>query len=200
MNESIYYNIDKIHAAISQGKKVTFKYFEWVVHFNGSEKFKKQYRKNGHPYEVSPWALTWDNENYYLVAYDTETDRIKHYRVDKMYDIGVSEAKRDGQTQFKSFDMAVYSKGIFGMFSGGIETVKMQFANHLVGVVLDRFGREVFINQVDDEHFAIVVKVAVSPQFLSWVFGFGKDIKIISPQTVVDRFKQQINESLNQYE
>ena len=97
MNESIYYNIDKIHIAIAQGKKITFRYFEWIVNFSSSEKFKKNYRKAGDFYVVSPWALTWNEENYYMVGYDTEMNLIKHYRVDKMELIEVTEEQRDGK-------------------------------------------------------------------------------------------------------
>ena len=92
MNESIYYNIDKLHTAIGEGKQIRFQYFQWTV-----EK-KEALRRDGGWYCVSPWHLRWDDENYYLIAYDAEADRVKHYRVDKMKRITLLEAPRLGQS------------------------------------------------------------------------------------------------------
>ena len=60
MNESIYYVVDDIHKAISEDRQISFQYYEWNV------KKQKQLRKNGQVYKVSPWVLTWDDENYYI--------------------------------------------------------------------------------------------------------------------------------------
>ncbi len=106
MNESIYYNIDALHQAIAQGKQISFRYFQWPV------------PPGGERYQVSPWALTWDDENYYLVAYDTPEQKIKHFRVDKMEGIRLEKEKRDGAEQFQKFDMAVYFRQVFGMYGG----------------------------------------------------------------------------------
>lgn len=199
MNESIYYNVDKIHTAISENKKIQFRYFEWAVSFHGLERIKKQYRHDGAEYCISPWALTWDDENYYMVGFDSKADMIKHYRVDKMERILVSEEERDGQKHFSSFDMAVYSKKMFSMFGGKEEEVVLRFSNRLIGVVIDRFGQEVFLTKEDSEHFCIKTRVAVSPQFLSWIFGLGTDVQILSPQSVVDFFCRQMDEQRKQY-
>jgi len=199
MNESIYYNIDTIHAAISQGKKVSFKYSEWVVSFSGNERFRKQFRKGGQDYVISPWALTWDDEYYYMVGFDSEAGIIKHYRVDMMSEIDITDLKRDGQEHFERFDMAVYARGVFGMFGGGEETVRLKFANHLIGVVVDRFGRDVFISREDEDHFSVSVRVAVSPHFLSWVFGFGEDVRILTPGHVIDQFCEHAKKVISLY-
>ena len=83
MNESIYYIIDDIQRALTEDKKITFKYFRW------NARGEKELRHDGQLYKVSPWALTWDDENYYLVAYDDSSEMIKHYRVDKMISMDV---------------------------------------------------------------------------------------------------------------
>ena len=167
MNESIYFNVDEIHNGISQNKKIQFKYFEYTI-----EK-TRHFRKDGAFYVVSPYALTWDDENYYMVAYDSEAGIIKHYRVDKMTEISVIEQARDGKEAFESLDMAMYARKVFGMFSGEEERVKLRFENHLVGAVLDRLGREVMIIRDGDTHFTVSADIVVSPQFFAWVTGFG---------------------------
>ncbi|WP_308755062.1 WYL domain-containing protein [uncultured Anaerotruncus sp.] len=182
MNESIYYNVDKIHAAITAGVKISYRYFEWAVDFSEEGgPLKKQFRRDGKRYRISPWALTWDDENYYMIGFDGEAGIIKHYRVDKMAEIQLTAERRDGQAHFDRFDMALYSKRVFGMFAGEEETVRLRFANHLAGVVLDRFGKDVFLSRADDAHFNATVRVQVSPQFYSWVFGFGGEVKILAP-------------------
>ena len=194
MNESIYYNVDKIHAGIGENRKISFQYFEYAV------TKEKVLRRNGERYVISPLALTWDNENYYLIAYDTDAERVKHFRVDKMTDIQIAGQRRDGLAHFKNLDVAVYSKKLFSMFSGEEETVRIEFTNRLIGVVIDRFGKEIAVVPSDDTHFIVQVNVAVSPQFLSWVAGFGKEAKIVSPDRVIDSMKQLAQELVSLYE
>lgn len=189
-NESIFQNVDKLHTAISLGKKVSFLYFEWAVDFKNQDKFVKKYRKSGARYLISPFALCWDDDNYYLVGYDRESDLIKNYRVDKMEMIEVSDEARDESEKFGFFNTADYSKRIFGMFGGRSETVKLRFENRLVGVALDRFGKDAFITRCDDESFNLTASVIVSPQFFSWLFGLGNGVSLISPEPVKDEYKR----------
>lgn len=200
MNESIYYNIDKIHAAISSQEKIRFRYFEWVVDFNSRQRLVKRFRHQGNQYMVSPWALTWDDENYYLVAYDSAAGIIKHYRVDKMLEIEDTGEKRDGQELFDRFDMAMYSKKMFGMFGGQEEEVTLQLEKSLAGVAVDRFGRDVFISRGEDEdHFIVRIKAVVSPQFMAWVFGLGERTEIFGPEKVREQFCNYAAGILKQY-
>lgn len=193
MNESIYYNVDQLHEAINTNKKITFQYSQWTVD-------KKLKLKNGGAlYKVSPWALMWDNANYYMVAYDSEEDKIKHFRVDKMLHITLKEDKRDGKVHFKTFDKAVYAKKMFGMFGGIEESVKLECKNDLIGVIIDRFGKDVMIIPVDDEHFRINVDVEVSQQFLAWIVGIGEGVKILSPEYVVEMMRAEARRLMEQY-
>ena len=194
MNESIYFNVDEIHNGISQNKKIQFKYFEYTI-----EK-TRHFRKDGAFYVVSPYALTWDDENYYMVAYDSEAGIIKHYRVDKMTEISVIEQARDGKEAFESLDMAMYARKVFGMFSGEEEMVKLRFENHLVGTVLDRLGREVMIIRDGDTHFTVSADIVVSPQFFAWVTGFGTSAEIIGPDKVVAEMAAHIRSVAKLYE
>jgi len=182
MNESIYYTVDYIHSAIYQERKITFQYFKW------NEKGEKALRRDGKVYKVSPWALTWDDENYYLVAFDSEAGIIKHYRVDKMVKLAVSDEKREGEEHFRNFDMALYSKKTFGMYSGKDEQVTLRCQNSMADPIIDRFGQDVFMRPVaGEDSFDVTVKVAVSPVFLTWVMNFGGEIKIISPENVIQQ-------------
>ena len=194
MNESIYYNIDKLHEAINRGVQIRFQYGQWNVNK------EIELRRDGAWYQVSPWALTWDNENYYLVAYDAEAKMIKHYRVDKMLRITALEEARLGKETFKAFDMAKYAKSVFGMFTGEETAVSLVAENHMAGVVIDRFGKDISIKPLDEAHFQAEVKATISPQFIGWIIALGKSIKITGPDAVIDRMKTEIQRLTEQYQ
>ena len=193
MNESIYYNVDMIHAAIGANSKITFQYFQWNV-----DK-KMELRRGGSLYEVSPWALSWSDENYYLIAFDSLEDKIKHFRVDKMLHIEMEGSKREGKKCFDEFDMAIYTRKMFGMFGGEEQMVKIECENALAGVMIDRFGKDVAIMKKDGEHFTVIVKVAVSRQFLSWVIALGEGAKIVGPESIVEQMKKEVDRLTKQY-
>lgn len=184
--ESVYYNIDDLNNAINHNKQIEFDYYEWTI------QKKMELRPNGHKTDISPWALMWDDENYYMVAYESESGLIKHYRVDKMRKIQMTDNKRDGEAEFKRFDMAVYAKRVFNMFTGNEQNVKIEFDNKFIGVVLDRFGRDVMLIPSGENKFTINVTVNVSNMFFGWIIGLGKGVKILGPENVVEQLKEEI--------
>lgn len=193
MNESVYYNVDAIHEAISSDKQIRFQYFQWTV------KKKMELRKDGAWYVLSPWGLMWDDEYYYMLAYDAEDEMIKHYRVDKMLNIDIIDCKREGQEAFKSFDMPRYSKSLFGMFSGEQTSVTLEGTNDMAGVLIDRFGKDIMLHSIDEEHFSAIVEVAISKQFLGWVIALGENIRITAPKTVVEQMQEEAKRLCRQY-
>lgn len=193
MNESIYYNVDRIHTAIGENSKITFQYFQW----NASKEM--ELRHDGALYEVSPWSLSWDDENYYLVAYDSKEEIIKHFRVDKMLSINSTGARREGRQAFKSCDMAAYSRKVFGMYAGKEERVRIECDNSFAGIMIDRFGKDVAMVRLDDSRFVVSVTVAVSRQFLAWVIGLGEGVRIVGPDSVVDMMNEEIDRLVRQY-
>lgn len=189
-NESIYYNIDNIHRGIQENKQITFHYMDWNL------KKEMVLRPNGQK-TVSPWALIWQDENYYLAAYDSVDKKMKHYRVDKMGQVAVSELKREGLEQFSQMDLASYTNQTFGMYGGEEEIVTLQFPNRLVGVVLDRFGKEADMRPMKDDTFRTRVKVVVSGQFYGWLSGIGKEAEIVSPDSVKTGYKEWLKDILD---
>jgi len=186
MNESIYYNVDEIHNGIVSDCKICFKYFEYSI---SKERVCKH---GGKKYCVSPFALTWDDENYYMIGFDSAAGIIKHFRVDKMMEIASLGEKRDGRESFESLGLAAYSETLFGMFTGKEEKVTLKFSNSLIGAVVDRFGKDIPVIPVDAEHFHIHTEVAVSPQFFGWLCGFGSGVRIVSPDYVVRQMREHI--------
>ena len=199
MNESIYINVDKIYEAIAANRCITYRYLDWAFRDGAAGGYEKQFRRQGKTYRVSPWSLCWADERYYMIGFDSEAGLIKHYRVDKMLGIALTDEPRDGQEHFEHFDMAVYTRQVFGMFGGNEQTVTLRFENRLLGVVLDRFGEDVPIRREDADTFQVRVRVAVSPQFLSWVFSFGGGARIVSPAAVADTMREQLASVMKQY-
>ena len=193
-NESIYYVVDDIHRAIQNNRQISFQYLEW----NLNKELVP--RKGGELYRVSPWALTCKDEYYYLIAHDGREDKIKHFRVNKMAKIKVLENKREGAALFGRFDIADYANKTFGMYSGKEETVTLLFENSLIGVVMDRFGKEASIRIRDESHFSARVKVAVSGQFFGWLTGLGAGAAIMAPASVAEAYQMHLREILAQYE
>ena len=191
MNESVYYTIDKLHTAIANHRSVSFKYFEYNV------KKERVFRREGKRYDVSPAGLIWDNENYYLAGYDHRSKEMRHYRVDKMAELAVTCLPLEGIGG--DFDIASYAKKHFGMFSGREGQVTLRCRNSLVGVVLDRFGREVILVPDGEEHFTVTVQAVVSPQFLGWVFGLGEGVTIKGPEWAREMLREQLDAVAGQY-
>lgn len=193
INEKIYYSVDKIYEAIAKNVKVRYHYFEWDVNAN------MKLRKDGEYYEVSPWILIWEDENYYLIAFDDEANKMKYYRVDKMLDIDITKEMRQGKEVFDQKNVKELSKRTFGMFGGEEKTIQLLCSEQLTGVIIDRFGTDVAIREYDKEHVLARVNVEVSSQFFGWLAGFEDRMKIISPSEIVEKYKGYIAKILEAY-
>ncbi len=193
MNESIYYNVDKLHTAINADRRVRFKYYRWTV------KKTMEPRKGDSWYEVSPWILTWDDENYYLIAFDESEKKIKHYRVDKMRSISITGGKRNGREAFRDHDAPRYSKSLFGMNGGEMHTVTIEADNDMAGALIDRFGKEIEIVPKGADRFVTRVNVSVSPQFFGWIMALGEGVRLTDPPGVVSMMKKEAKRLFEEY-
>lgn len=199
MNEQIYYLVDTIHQAIAANKQIAFQYFEYIVEPGFTNHWQKQYRRGGEKYTASPYALSWDDENYYMIAFYEKYGSLSHFRVDKMENIEILELPRHELPDNATFNPAEYSKKVFSMFGGKEEKIKLQFDNSLIGVVLDRFGKDVVIRKADENSFIISINALISPTLLGWIFEFGSKVRILGPESLIVMFRQQMEESLAQY-
>ena len=152
-------------------------------------------RHDGDYYTVSPWALVFDNENYYLVAYTN--GEIRHYRVDKMVSITATGEPRKGRDMFHEDEYT--KKAVFGMFGGEVMPVILEAENRMAGVIIDRFGIETPMMPIDKNRFEARVEVAVSQQFIGWIIGLGSEIRIKGPTPVVRQVQREIRRLIGQY-
>ncbi|MFQ8759211.1 MAG: helix-turn-helix transcriptional regulator [Intestinimonas sp.] len=187
MNESVYYSIDTLHAALAEGRGVRFRYFEYNV------RKEKVFRREGAWYAVFPHGLIWDDENYYLVGYDEEKGGVRHYRVDKMAGLEITDRTGKEGGGPGALDVAAYAAKHFGMFSGREGRVRLRCENGLVGVVLDRFGQESILVPDGRNHFTVTVDAVVSPQFFGWLFGLGDRVELLAPDWAAAAFRAQLD-------
>ncbi|MBS4535009.1 WYL domain-containing protein [Clostridium sp. D2Q-14] len=192
-NERIFYNVDTLHRAIQENKQVRFKYFD----YNLDKKI--EFRRNGEMYISSPYALTWSDNNYYLIAYYDRYNDISNFRVDKMMDIELLDEDRYLIEGYENFNVAEYSTKIFNMYIGDLERVELEFHNSLINVAIDRFGKDIIIKKKDENYFSIKVEVEVSDTFLGWIFMFGDRIKIVSPTKLKYKMKEMAEKILKLY-
>ena len=185
-NESIFYNIDAIHSAIAEDREISFLYWQYDL------KKKRVPRKNGARYCISPFALIWDDEFYYLIGYDAADARIKHYRVDKMSAIRVADSARQGTEAYAALDMTQYTSRTFSMFAGEEEDVVLDCDREMIGVIVDRFGTDVSLHETE-RGFSAFVRVAVSEQFYGWVSALGGAVRIASPEPVRQAFLEHLD-------
>ena len=186
MNESIYYNVDKLHTAIAGQKAITFKYFDYDIDR------KKVFHREGRRYLVSPYGLIWNSENYYLVAFDHANRDMRHYRVDKMTEIAITGLAREGKEQYPDFQLAQYGQKHFGMYSGREVKVTLRGRRDKAGLVWDRFGQEVILVPDGPDHFTVTLPVVMSPQFFGWLFGLDGGLTLVGPHEAVYAYRQRL--------
>ena len=186
MNESIYYNVDKLHTAIAGQKAITFKYFDYDIDR------RKVFHHEGKRYLVSPYGLIWNSENYYLVAFDHANRDMRHYRVDKMTEIAITGLAREGKEQYPDFQLAQYGQKHFGMYSGREVKVTLRGRRDKAGLVWDRFGQEVILIPDGPDHFTVTLPVVMSPQFFGWLFGLDGGLTLVGPHEAVYAYRQRL--------
>lgn len=184
-NEHIFYNVDALEQAVEQQKKVLFRYF--VL----NEKGEKIYRRDGHRYVVEPVALVFNEDNYYVITYSDRYDSTVTYRVDRMDGVMVVEDPISEKAVQLRQEMAQYTEQAFKMYGGQLEDVVLEFEDTLVGVVFDKFGENTPMMRVGEKKCVATVKVRVSPTFWGWLFQFAGEMRVLSPQWVMEGYRAQ---------
>ena len=184
-NESIYYSVNAVNEAISRRKKIRFQYTEF------GPDLKETMRGDGEIYELSPYALLWNEDFYYVVGWSDKHNNVSVFRVDRLYHPEILEEKAVKRPD--GFNLDDYSTPIFDMFEGSERvTVELEVENELAKYIVDRFGTHLETKKVSEDRFAVMVEVSLSPTFYAWVFQFEGGIRILSPKEAVDNFMKMV--------
>ena len=193
-NENVVSEADRLHQAIAEDSQISFRYF----HYTPDRANPKNYSYDGNRITVSPYALLWNNGNYYLYAYDGK--KFRYYRVDRMERISFPLLqKREGKELFKEKNIINQKAKVFDMYGGKEYNVRIRFRKELADAVIDQFGRDVMMMPVDEEHFTINVPVEISPTFFAWIATFGRRVKILDPAPVIEKMREFIQASADMY-
>ncbi len=193
MDESVFNYFDTVSQAINRKLMLRFQYCSFDIHK------KKQPRNGGKFYAVSPYALLWVDQRYYLLAYSEEHRQICTYRLDRMSRLSIWNRPRSGEAEFKKLDMSTYTMKVFHMYTGPLRRITLRCGLSLIDSMVDRFGSDIAFIPDGDGHFTFNVEVAVSPQFYGWVAGFGSAVEILSPTEVREGMAQHLEASLALY-
>ena len=187
-NESIYYNVNYLEDAIEQKKKVIFYYFD--LNENG----EKVYRNGHHHYVVEPIALVFNEDNYYMVCYSARHDNTANYRIDRMDAVEVIDEDICEKAIELRSSIDCFTEQAFKMYGGQPVDITIQFSDKLIGVVYDKFGEDTKMVRINENNCVASVKVQISPTFWGWLFQFGKQMTVLSPEGVINEYKQRLRE------
>lgn len=195
-NEEIFYNIDSINTAISEGKKISFKYGKRVLN---NRQITTEYKTR----TVSPYAMTWQDDHYYLICNYEKYDNLMNLRIDRIKSVQILDEQSRHFSEVSdykdTFDVADYTQKLFGMFGGDMQQVKLRCSNKILEQVADRFGENIFITNVTDTHFDFTVKAAVSDGLVTWIMNYGSDIEVITPAELRNKIADRAEKVLEVY-
>ena len=182
-NEQIFYNVDALEQAIDQQKKVLFRYFDL------NENAQKVYRRDGHRYVVEPIALVFNEDNYYMLCYSSRHQKTSTYRLDRMESVVVLEESITETAIALKDEIGPYTEQVFKMYAGEAVDIVIEFKDSLIGVVFDKFGEDTKMMRCGPDKCVATVKVQISPVFWGWLFQFAGEMKILSPENLIEEYK-----------
>lgn len=181
-NESLYYNIDRISRAVEENRQIKLIYSSRKLGTDG------QIAYGSKEMTVNPYAMTWQDDYYYLIANHTKYDNLIHLRIDRIRDVEITDVPARSFSQVSEytdfFDVADYTNKLFGMYSGEIQKIELYCSNSIAEQVFDRFGEDVLIRGKDGEGFILRVQAALSDALVTWIINYGRNIKVISPESL----------------
>lgn len=196
-NEEIYYNIDTLSNAIENKKQVSFEYSSRV--FDQNREVERKIKKM----VINPYALTWQDDYYYLIGNYSKYDNLIHLRLDRINNVEILETDARHFSEVSEytdyFDIADYTNKLFGMHSGELYDVEFCCNRDITEQVIDRFSEKIFITKVNEKTFNFTVKAALSQALVTWIMNYGSGLKVVKPEILQDMVKQRAKEVLEIY-
>lgn len=185
-NEKIYYSVNEIITAINLKRKIEFSYFDYDT------SHQRVFRREGKKYIVNPFATIFSNDSYYLLCYDDKHEGMAHYRIDRMDTVKILEEKITKREELKSFNIKKHKKQIFNMFAGESTSVTIRIDKCLIDAMYDKFGVGVKMRMVSENEAEFVADVQISSAFIGWCISFGDKLRVVAPNTVIEKINEQI--------
>ncbi len=196
-NEELFYNIDSINTAIEQGKKIKFTYSKKILREG------KQIVTESKTRIVSPYAMTWQFDYYYLIGNYEKYDNLMNLRIDRIHSVEILDEPirhfSEVSAYIDTFDVADYTKKLFGMFGGNTQEIKLRCNNKILEQVTDRFGDSIFITNVNEQSFDFTVKAAVSDALVTWITNYSDMIEVLRPDELREKIVDRVEKILKVY-
>ena len=180
-NEELYYTIDKLRKAVDLNKKVSLTYVRHIF-LNG------EISENKREFVLSPYALAWADDHYYLIGNNEKYDNLMHLRIDRIKGVNILKSKIRPYSEVSAyknyFDVADYLSKAFNMFGGKKEMVTFICKNEILEQIIDRFGKELIFIPYDDNHFSVTVETFVSEGLISFILQFGNNLIVKYPKSL----------------
>ena len=188
-NKQVLLNLDVLNDAIEQGRKVSFIYNSYGKDF-------KLHPKREEPYIVSPYQMVANQGRYYLLGNYDKYNNISHYRLDCMTKVKMLEDKAKPKKQVEDFaqgySLPKHMAEHIYMFSGPSVQVKMRVSEHMMGALIDWFGKEFRIVQEDADK--LIVSVACNKLAMRyWALQYGEYAEILEPESLRDEIREAVN-------
>lgn len=187
--ENVNQHIEKIHQAVSESKVITYQYGMYNINKDFT------YNRDGDLYFVEPYGLVWQNEYYYLIGKFQPKNEIRHYRLDRIRNLQITEER----FRKERFDFKSYIGKTFNMFAGDEVRIKLQFDIEIVPYIIDRFGKDVPMRKIDEDWFEVSTRVKLSTGLISWILGWGSQARVISPDSLVEQMKEEVEKMYHYY-
>ncbi len=196
-NDGVYRIIEELNNAILNRKAIKISYVRNKLYDSGAGKTVKEIT-------VSPYALLWDSDRYYLIGNNPKYDNLMNLRVDRIQSVTVSKQpwRHFGEVcEYKQrFDTADYARKTFNMFDGEKCRIDLECNVALFDRIIDRFGNGIFIRYDKDRQvFRFTADAMISEGLIGWLMQFGGDIKVLSPEALKNSVEEKATEIASLY-
>lgn len=189
-NEEIYYSIDTINDAINSGKKISFKYCYHILEEGKKIVIKEKQMK------ISPYAMLWENDHYYLVGNNEKYENLIHLRLDRMKKVEKTQEDYRHFSQVskykETFDVVDYTAKSFNMYGGEIGRIELKCKKDKLEQIIDRFSDNIMIYGVTEDTFNFSTEAMISKGLESWILQFGTDVQVMGPPELVSAIKEKL--------
>lgn len=189
-NEMILYVVQDVMRAIRLKKQITFRYFAYDTDFS------RVMKHGGLVYQVSPYAMIWQDDRYYAVGFSERHGKIAKFRLDRMEQ---PKILRKGAVPVPDeFELGAYATKVIHMYDPGVEEeVTLRCRRGMMDHLVDRFGTNVKVINMDDRCFDAKVTVNVSRTFYGWLFQFAGEMNLIAPESACREYAELLQEGLD---
>ena len=197
-NEEVYRNIEMINYGIASGRTISFLYYKRNIMKTDVV------QRRGKRYFVSPYAMVWVQDRYYLVANMSGKEGLSHYSLDRVRDVRIEEQALTPVNEISDytepFDAIGYASKHLYMFSGDTKRIMLRCRMELLNELFDKFGDDIPAKRDGDDHFIARIEAATGEGFINWVCQYGDMVEVLEPAELREDIKNRLEGALRLYQ